>query len=327
MTRPLRIQYEGALYHIISRGNRNEYIFPLSDDKDLFLKLLGEGAERYRVDALAYCVMGNHYHLLIQTNGENLSEFMHFLGSSYASYLARKGWVGHVFAGRYKSITIEKEEYMLTVSRYIHLNPVEAAIVKNPEDYEWSSYAFHIDRRDAPAWLRKNWLVEYLGPGEDQARARYREFVEAGMEMPSNYPYDEVVAQAILGSDEFVDKIRSLVEKDAKCHEVTGRKALAKRFSLDEIYREICGYFVLTDLYVGGQNKSENYMNARKMFIYAAREYTPSSNREIAELLGDISPNSVSHQYSRMKKDLALDRQHPTRIEGYMEKIMSHVRG
>ena len=136
MSRPLRILFEGATYHIFSKGNLDDFILTEKKDKGYFLKLLGEGAEKYVVDIYTYCLMGNHYHLLARTQRANLPTFMHFLLSSYASYLGREGRRGHIFAGRYKAILIDTEEYLLTVSKYIHLNPIKALLVDTPSEYK-----------------------------------------------------------------------------------------------------------------------------------------------------------------------------------------------
>ena len=243
----MRIQYEGAFYHVISRGNAGQYLYVSEEDKGYFLQLLGRGAERYEVEVYAYCVMGTHYHLLVQTIRANLSEFMHFLGSSYGNYMVRKGWVGHVFAGRYRAICIQKEEYLLVVSRYIHLNPVGAGLVRRPEDYRWSSYSHIVEDKNIPAWLNRGWLEEYFGPGMQDAKARYREFMEAVSDGPPPYPHENIVAQAILGNEEFVTKIKSIVGRENKPIEAAGRLSLAKPLALEGLYGAVCRYYGLPD--------------------------------------------------------------------------------
>jgi REP element-mobilizing transposase RayT len=327
MVRPLRIQYEGAFYHVISRGNAGRYLYMSGEDRDYFVRLLGRGAKKYEVEVYAYCVMGTHYHLLIQTIKANLSDFMHFLGSSYGSFITRKGVIGHVFAGRYKAICIQREEYFLTVSRYIHLNPVEAKIAGKPGDYRWSSYSLFVDNRRIPAWLNQDWLLEYFGPGAGEAKSRYKEFIESVCDDPPPYPHEDVVAQTILGNEEFVKTIKSIVNKETKPAEVTGKKRLARPLTLKEMHDAVCSYYGLSDLTGCDGDRKQLNRQVRKSFVYLARENTPASNKEISELLLDITSNGVSRQYSRMKKALEVDESLRDRFAGEVSKIMSHVRG
>src|SRR4030042_1953782 len=163
MARALRIQYEGAHYHIFSKGNRDECIFGKDEDKDYFVYLLSQGQGKYRIEIDAYCVLGTHYHMLIQTPEPNLADFMHYIGSSYGSYLAKNDWRGHIFWGRYNSILVDHEEYLMSLSRYIHFNPIEAGIVELPEQYRWSSYVYYLNGAQSPSWLSTTWIVDLFG--------------------------------------------------------------------------------------------------------------------------------------------------------------------
>jgi len=325
MVRPIRIEYEGATYHVFSKGNREEYIFD-DEDKKYFLTCLEKGAEKYNVDVFAYCIMGNHYHLLIQTREANLSSFMHYLGSSHASHIARKGWRGHVFAGRYKSICVEKEEYLLVLSRYIHLNPVRAGLVERPEDYPWSSYFWYLEESETPSWLKREWLLDYFG-NYANARERYRDFVEADLGSPSAFPKNRVFAQAVLGSQEFLRKVQTVLGAENIPCEVVGRKALQCRLTLEEIYKGICERFALDNLKIADQGASEICRRARKLFIYMAREYSPSSNREIAEMIGDIGHSCVSRHFMLMRRELGKNIEFREKIEGEIRKIVSNFGG
>jgi len=141
VARPLRVESEEAVYHIMSRGNRGESIFAEDRNKEYFLGLLGSGLERHKGELYAYCIMDNHFHLLLWVPFGKLPALMHHVGSGYGSFMRRAcGWIGHVFAGRYKSLCVEKAGYLLELSRYIHLNPVRAGMVPKPGEYRWSSY-------------------------------------------------------------------------------------------------------------------------------------------------------------------------------------------
>ena len=141
MARPIRIEYEHAFYHVVSRAHRRENIFRRDLDRKKFLEKLEQTVERHRLKIQVYVLMSNHYHLLIETPDANLSKAMHDLNASYANwYRSEYNLIGSIFQGRYKAILVEKDEYILVLSAYIHLNPVRAGIVKDPEAYLWSSF-------------------------------------------------------------------------------------------------------------------------------------------------------------------------------------------
>ncbi len=307
MVRPLRILFEGATYHIFSKGNLDDFILAEKKDKGYFLKLLGDGAEKYLVDIFTYCLMDNHYHLLARTQKANLPVFMHFLLSSYSSYLAREGRKGHIFAGRYKAILIDTEEYLLTVSKYIHLNPIKALLTDSPGEYKWSGYKYFLINRKAPAWFEREWVVDFFAPGLGDSLIRYREFVEKDMDKEYPYPQDKVVAQAILGNEEFVKKAMAKHESRILCNEITRRRQLLLHLSLKEINQSVCRYYDLPELKRKPDIAYGTRQKARVSFIYLAREYTHYTNAEIAELIGDISGAGVSESYRRTKKSIDSD--------------------
>jgi REP element-mobilizing transposase RayT len=208
----------------MSKGNLDDFILSAGKDKGYFVKLLGKGAEKYRVDVFAYCIMGNHYHLLARTQEANLPDFMHFLLSSYASYMAREGRKGHIFAGRYKAILIDTEEYLLTVSKYIHLNPIKTGMVQSPSEYKWSGYRYYFAKRKTPDWFDREWVNDYFGPGFQGSLDRYREFVEMDMDKEYPYPQDKVVAQTILGDDKFVKEVMKKHKPSVTSNEIAGRR-------------------------------------------------------------------------------------------------------
>ena len=141
MSRPLRLEFKGALYHVTSRGDRREPIVGDDIDRQAWLAVLERGLERFEASAFAYCLMGNHYHVVLQTHRPNLSRLMRHVNGVYTqTYNRRHGVVGHLFQGRFKAILVEEESYFLEVCRYVDLNPVRAGMVKRPQDWAWSSY-------------------------------------------------------------------------------------------------------------------------------------------------------------------------------------------
>jgi REP element-mobilizing transposase RayT len=306
MTRPLRVRYERAIYHVYSRGNRKEFIFPDEKAIRFFLGKLDAGAERYAVEVHAYCVMGNHYHLLITTCKPNISDFMHFLQSSFASYLAHRGWVGHVFAGRYDAQCVKERQYLQALTRYIHLNPVKAGLASHPEDYPWSSYRAYVspDIERLPPRLETSMLLGQFAHDQATARRQFEAFVLEGLQQEGSFPKENVVARAILGSQDFVDEIRALLASDIP-HDATGKKRLRKAQELLEVYQATLGAYGIEDLEVDPMHIVEHrktVRKARRAFIFLAKEHTIATNREIARMLGDIGETAVSQHYGKMKK-------------------------
>ena len=159
MSRPLRVEYAGAYYHVINRGNNQEKIFLNDRDKEKFLEYLAKANHRFSMIIHTYCLMSNHFHLLVETAEQNLSMAMQWINVSYATYFNRKrGRHGHLSQGRFKAILIDADQYLKHLSRYIHLNPVRAKMVPMPSKYQWSSYAAFIGKLKAPPFLETDWF-------------------------------------------------------------------------------------------------------------------------------------------------------------------------
>lgn len=214
MTRPLRIQFAGALYHVTSRGDRKAAIFLDDTDRAVWLQTLGEVCEHFQFHIHAFCQMGNHYHLLVETAQANLSSGMRQLNSVYSQYFnRRRDLVGHVFQGRYHAILIDKEHYLLEVARYIVLNPVRAGIVQSPEDWPWSSYNLTWSALPPPSWLSSDWLLSRFGDQAQEAKQAYRNFVLAGMGGAS--PMEHLHERFLLGSEEFIQQLTGAADTAA----------------------------------------------------------------------------------------------------------------
>ena len=237
MARPLRLEFPGAVYHVTSRGDRREPIFEDDSDRNTFLTVVAQAMERFDAVALAYCLMGNHYHLVIQTRASNLSRLMQQLNGVYTqTYNRRHNKVGHLFQGRFKGILVDENAYLLEVCRYVDLNPVRARMVRDPGNWRWSSYNAHIGYAIAPAWLDSPAVHGYL-LGHDAANAadrrraglRYAALVAAGKGIKL---WDEALAhQIFLGGPVFVERMQALIEKDtgnAKDIPRSQRRAAAK---------------------------------------------------------------------------------------------------
>jgi putative transposase len=200
VARPLRVLYPGAVYHVVARGNERRAIFGDQSDYHRFLELLELGIGRHGWLCHAYCLMTNHYHLLIETPRANLPEGMRHLNGCYTQdFNRRHNRVGHLFQGRYTGVLVEKEKRLLSLVRYIARNPVSARMCAQPQDWRWSSYAAMIGERPAPTWLTTDWLLGQFGSTREQARHALRSYVERGEADP-----EPAVRGVFLGSDEFV---------------------------------------------------------------------------------------------------------------------------
>jgi len=205
MARPLRIEFRGALYHITSRGDRREAIYEDDTDRHMFLDILAEVVERFNWLCHAYCLMSNHYHLVIETPDGNLSKGMRHLNGVYTQASNRRHLRdGHLFQGRFKGIIVDQDSYLLELTRYVVLNPVRAKLVKAPGDWPWSSYGAMVGEVKAPQWLATDGLLAQFAKQRAAARRRYRRFVMEGMGGES--VWSELRQQIYLGGDKFVER-------------------------------------------------------------------------------------------------------------------------
>jgi REP element-mobilizing transposase RayT len=209
MTRPLRIHYPGAHYHVTSRGNERKNIFRDNRDREQFLSYLKSASLRYGAVIHVFCLMNNHYHLLLETPKGNLSQIMRHINGAYTNYFnVRHKRSGHLFQGRYKAILIEADSYAGELSRYIHLNPVRAGIVDLPEQYAWSSYQYYAAGKRKPEWLTVECILRYFANTTEEARKIYDEFVRSRINGAYQSPLEGTVASTILGSDLFIELIK-----------------------------------------------------------------------------------------------------------------------
>ena len=204
MARPLRLEFGGAVYHLTSRGNARQKIFFSDTDRELLLETLAQVVSRYGWICHAYCLMANHYHLLVETPKANLSIGMRQLNGVYTqSFNRRHKQVGHLFQGRFKAILVEKESYLLELCRYIVLNPVRVKAKVRADAWKWSSYRATAGLVSVPEFLSTDWLLEQFARSRSAAHKRYREFVKEGLE---NRPWEKLTGQIYLGSEPFIER-------------------------------------------------------------------------------------------------------------------------
>lgn len=204
MARPLRVEFSGAIYHLTSRGNARQKVFFTDTDRELFLDTLSQVVSRYGWICHAYCLMANHYHLLVETPKANLSLGMRQLNGMYTqSFNRRHNRVGHLFQGRFKAILVEKESYLLELCRYIVLNPVRVKGKGEIGGWKWSSYRATAGLASVPEFLSTDWILGQFGKNRAKAQKQYRAFVREGLE---NRPWEELKGQIYLGSEAFIER-------------------------------------------------------------------------------------------------------------------------
>jgi len=292
MARPLRIEYPGAFYHITARGNEQKDIFRDDKDRQRFLEYLETAVGRYKAVIHVYCLMSNHYHLLLTTPEGNLSQIMRHINGGYTTWFnKRHNRFGHLFQGRYKAILVDADPYAGELSRYIHLNPVRAGMVRKPEQYQWSSYAAYISTAKTPRWLTTDWLLQYFGQKPAAAKNVYAFFVNAAIGTEEEDPLKEATATLILGKTDFIDDIKEkYLGGKEKSRDIPALKELTKT-SLEGIIKAAQDEF---------KGKPEL---ARKAAIYLSHRYSGRTLREIGKEFG-IGESAVSQTGSRFESDM-----------------------
>lgn len=281
MARPLRLEFPGALYHVISRGNERTPIFADDFDRTGFLDLLSSVVVKEMFQLHAYCLLGNHYHLLLETPVGRLSCGMHRLNGQYAQRFNRRhARSGHLFEGRFKAILIERELHLLELHRYIVLNPVRAGIVNRPEDWRWSSYRATCGLTAPPPWLQVAWTLCQFGPTHEEGRRVFVQFVDLGISRaPETGPLRN---QIFMGSEGFLARMRQLLRNRASAAEVPIAQRTPKAPSLLDVQETVSRRWNVPVPHLRHRRAGP----AKLAGIYLARKLTHSPARVIAEAFG-----------------------------------------
>lgn len=246
MARPLRIEFPGAWYHVMNRGAGRKAIFSNDGDRTKFLKVIDDVVDTYHLEIHAYCLMDTHYHLLVRTPRGNLGRAMRHLNGVYTQHFNRaRGLDGPLFRGRYKAIIIDADSYLAQVSRYIHLNPVEAKIIRDPSDSRWSSCRYFLRRESAPRWLSTKSTLDLFGK-TDMAAGLYRDFLMQGVDEGIKKFFGKNRKEPILGGDVFRKKIGGGTAGSNLDKEIAERKFLQKRLTVGEIIEFVADGFNTT---------------------------------------------------------------------------------
>jgi len=294
MPRPLRIEYCGAWYHVMNRGINRMKIYLHDEHREIFLRLLKEIYILFDVKIHGYCLMDNHYHLLLKTPHANLSKAMRHLNGIYTQCFNRlENRDGALFRGRYKAILIEEENYLLKVSRYIHLNPLEANIAKKKNCYKWSSYRYYVDT-PPPHWLCTRYILSFLDGAKN-----YAEFVAEGIDAELSNFYNSPIISPILGDKKFSNENINNLNSDYKIATSADVNRAIKLYNIEKICQLVAEYFN-TD--VETLKKSYKNNHARMLAIYLVRNLTLLTHLRISEFFSGIKRSSISTAIIKCKK-------------------------
>ena len=304
MTRPLRIEYQGAWYHVMNRGGAHRDIFLKDEHRELFLTHLHEIWEQYKVEVHAYCLMGNHYHLLLRTRNANLGKAMRHLNGLYTQRFNRmEKSDGPLFRGRYKAILVQQDPYLLQVSRYIHRNPVDAALVENGVEYSWSSYRFFVTPEPAPPFLTTEFTLNCVG--KRNQRKVYSSFVERVNEEEIYQFYQKKKQLPILGTQSFRDRFKD--HERWKNKEISERTILKKQIPIKVIVEGVAKAFERSP---ESLLKSERGIpnEPRSVAIYLSRQLEDFPLQIVADYFGISHYSRISKVHSSIKQKI---KKHP----------------
>ena len=306
MARQWRIEYPDALYHVISRGNARQDIFFTDNDRRLFLDLICEFSERFNIEVYAYVLMGNHYHLLLKTPDANLSKGMQWFGTTYTRrFNLTNNQSGHLFQGRFKSIIIENDAYLLRLSCYIHRNPLRAGIVDRLAEFKWSSYHYYSYRKKVPTWLKTELILDQVS-GQDKNRAYRRKVQQYADE--SGSIWEDVHHGLVYGSEDFLNDLKSRFLLKQKDVELTQHNKLFQDVDPKRILQSASEVLHIDlDSVCKSRRISRNERDQRYFLIYLLWESGRFGNRQIGSLLG-VNYSNVSRRISEFRRKLDKDR-------------------
>ena len=313
MARPLRIEFPGALYHVMSRGNERRRIVRDDADRQKWIEWLRRTVETHGWRLHGFVLMPNHHHLFVETPEANLSDGMHYLNGSFTGYFNRRHRrSGHLFQGRFKAHLVEEEGYFLEVSRYVHLNPVRRRLVERPEDYRWSSYPGYQRAARALPWVTYARVLGEFGRAAAQSRRAYTRFVQAGINEPGESPFRQALGGFILGSGEFIENIRRRLKDRPADADVPQLEELRPRPPLAAILTAVGEHFDRDPADWSRGTRSEDA--SRAVAAYLARRRFGYRATAVAAALGYGSSSTVSHALRRIDNGPAQLRRTADRI-------------
>ena len=320
MTRQWRIEFEGAYYHILSRGNEQRNIFTDNDDRISFLEILGNMSERFEIEVYAYVLMNNHYHLLLKTNKPNISKGMQWFGTTYTRrYNVKHKRNGHLFQGRFKNFLVENDEYLMLLSCYIHRNPLRAGIVRRLVDYPWSSYPVYAYGKKSPEWLRTAPILSHFDI-KDKNRA-YRDMVQ-GYSREEKRLWEDFRHSLFLGSQEFVDRIKFKYLSEKPDVEIPKKRQVLRDTTPKTILEKAAKILKCnTNDFLQSPRICHSDKLNRDLLIYILWNTGWYNNKEIGNLFG-LGYSSISRRVTIMKSMILKDGE----IHKQLEEIKSLIK-
>ena len=314
MARQWRIEFPGAIYHVLSRGNNRQDIFLSDDDRYLFFDLLATLSERFNVQIYAYVLMSNHYHLLLKTINGNLSKAMQWFGTTYTcKFNSKNNTGGHLFQGRFKSIIVENDAYLLRLSCYIHRNPLRAGIVERLADYPWSSYWYYAYQKKPPEWLCTKAILDQASSGNPHKayRIKVQKYSDEKVSV-----WEDVKHGLIYGGQEFVEDIKDRFLGDKRDAELPQHNSFLKTLEPEQILKRASEHLGF-NLEAARESKKigpEDKDN-RDLIIYLIWRAGRLSNAAIGNYLG-LTYSAVSRRVKIISDKIAVD---PTLREKYRD--------
>lgn len=313
MARSLRIEYPGAVYHVIVRGNNRQAVFRDNDDRRVYLDKLHDYCVAKEVHLVSYCLLSSHAHLLVETPRGNLSKLMQAFQTSYTRYFNRRhGRTGHVFEQRYKAFLVDRDAYLLQVSRYIHLNPVGAKVVGRPQAYRWSSYRAYCTDRGS-AGLHRDVILGQFGGTLRQRVTQYRAFVEGALHEGARWTLLPIRERAFVGDEDFVEAARRQGRGQ--------RRPKEPAYGLGAITAAVAAVLGMTPEELRRPVRDARIQRARELFMYVARRYSPAPLREIIARLGVRDLATVSHGVRRAERRLETEQEFRRQVRQVLRRL------
>jgi putative transposase len=316
MPRPLRLEFEDAWYHVMNRGAGKQDIFKTDNHRMKFLEVVAQTVKLFGVEIHAYCLMKNHYHLLIKTPRGNLSRAMRHINGVYTQHYNRDEKTdGPLFRGRYKAIIVDGDSYLLQVNRYIHLNPVAAKIAKKPEEYHWSSYLDYLRPKNKAPWITVEEIISMISTGN--GNERYRLFIEEGLDNETKDFYKRVNTPIIFGKSERKKKLLKKIDEKKIKSSMSDYKQTQELPSLEDISLVCANYFnvKVVDLYRANRGKINE---PRKIAIYGSRVWASEKLSHIADLYCCRNHSSISNTVKQVGEKIKKNKK--------LEKIIDEIR-
>lgn len=319
MSRQLRVYYPGAWYHVMNRGINHHKIFFNDLCKKTFLEVINKTINIYGIEIHAYCLMDNHYHLIIHTPRANISDAMKYMNSNYARFVnVTMNRDGPLFKGRFKSIIVSDDEYLIQLSRYIHLNPLKAQMVKKLEAYKWSSYQFYLNEKKKPEWLVTNEIINRFG--RNNFSKTYKKYVESDTNPNTENFYNEIKLSPVYSNEELRYAIHRHIKKQSLSAEIVGSDRILILPSIHEIIKIVATHYQI-DLRIIYERSVFRMNEARRVAIYICREFGGYSLKKIGEEMGNVNYKTIASSIGRVKSDNS-----QLKIaEGIMEKMRNTV--